>query len=164
MQGIKNMLRLDPEEWIATDRWWHAWNRHMFLFCFVQGKTQLGLSRMKLTPCCCSEDGITWEPCPEICKGSSVWLGNVTVMVWQWLIPSFYETNACQEVGRHVWSHLWRRKRAVGGRSARQDTRPSEILRLTLLSESLLDIYQFVVPLSESNQLMLVRETMLMIF
>ena len=101
MQGPKNMLRLDPEGWIATDRWWHAWNRHMFLFCFVQGKTQLGLSRMKLTPCCCSEDGITWEPCPEICKGSSVWLGNVTVMVWQWLIHSTKQMLAKKWVGTY---------------------------------------------------------------
>ena len=58
VQGIKEIfsLRRDPEGWAAVDPLWHARNRHMFLFCFVQGKTQTGPSPMDSGPCCCSQN------------------------------------------------------------------------------------------------------------
>lgn len=87
VQGIKDMFsvrRVDPEGWVATDFWWHAWNRHMFIFfCFVQGKTQPGPSSMKLRPCFCNQNHGGWhhrvqkfarQPCVTS-------VGNVTVMV-----------------------------------------------------------------------------------
>ena len=43
VQGIKEIFSLrrrDPEGWAAV--LWHAQNRHMFLFCFVQGKNTAG--------------------------------------------------------------------------------------------------------------------------
>jgi len=45
VQGIKELFslrRCDPEGWTAVDPLWHARNRHMFLFCFMQGKNTAG--------------------------------------------------------------------------------------------------------------------------
>jgi len=89
VQGIKDMFsvrRLDPEGWVATDFWWHAWNRHMFIFLFGAGKNTAGavwheIEAVLLQPKSwrmASHESRVQKFARQLCVTN---VGNVTVMV-----------------------------------------------------------------------------------